>query len=359
MNWECRSTRKDAEMTVIGPGAGVAVALDHPRPLFYSAHLFMKRIVGIVLLALALGVTGRPATRVANEVAVIVNDDVITYKDVMIRSAQAVQLLRSQFANQPSVLEQKIKDLERDALEELVERKLILHEFKTAGYNLPDSIIEDRVKERIRLKYGDRLTLTRSLQEDGVTYASFRERIREDFIITAMRSKNISQEIIISPHKLEKYYAENLEKFKVPDQVKLRMIMLNKPAAGGTARKLAEEILAKLQDGASFGEMAGVYSDGLHKSEGGDYGWIDRKVLRAELTDAAFALQPGQRSQIIEVGDTCYILLVEGVKANHVQTLPEVREEIQQTLETTERERLRKQWMARLKAKSFVLYFPL
>lgn len=318
----------------------------------------MKRIVGIVLLALALGVTGRAATRVANEVAVIVNDDVITYKDVLIRSAQAVQLLQSQFAGQPALLDQKIKEFERDALEELVERKLILHEFKTAGYNLPESIIEDRVKERIRLKYGDRLTLTRSLQEDGLTYANFRERIREDFIITAMRSKNISQEIIISPHKLEKYYAENLDKFKVPDQVKLRMITINKPAAGGTSRKLAEEILLKLQGGAPFSEMAGVYSDGLHKTEGGDYGWIDRKVLRTELTEAAFALQPGQRSPIIEVGETCYLLLVEGVKANHVQTLPEVREQIQQTLETTERERLRKQWMARLKAKSFVLYFP-
>jgi hypothetical protein len=80
--------------------------------------------------------------------------------------------------------------------------------------------------------------------------------------VEAMRSKNISQEIIVSPHKVENYYKANQDKFRVEDQVKLRMIVLNKTSvpSGSDAKKLAEEIATKLKEGAAFSEMAALYS---------------------------------------------------------------------------------------------------
>ncbi len=299
--------------------------------------------------------------RLLNTVVVIVDQEIITLKDVSQYIAPAIEVLMRTYAGQPEVLRQKIEEAQREGIEQLVERKLILHEFERAGYNLPESLVEDRVKERIRERYGgDRAALTRSLQSQGLTYEAFRRRIREDFIIGAMRARNIgSDKIIVSPHKIEKYYAENLDKFRIRDQIKLRAIMLTAGAGRSreSTRALAAEILAKLREGADFAEMARVYSEDTYRPQGGDRGWIERGDLRKELADAAFGLKPGQPSEVIEVGDTFWILLVEDARANQIRTLPEVHDEIFNTLRAEEQSRLNREWIERLKAKSFVRYF--
>ncbi|MBM3884029.1 MAG: hypothetical protein FJ387_30715 [Verrucomicrobia bacterium] len=319
----------------------------------------MKRVWAVLLAGSVCAAPLRAATDLANAVVVIVNDAVITYKDVLRQVGPSLEVLMAQYGSQPAQLEQKIKEARRDAIEQLVERRLILDEFKKAGYNLPDSIIEERVKERIRERYGDRLNLTRTLNEQGMTLQSFRERIREDFIISAMRAKNIAQELIVSPHKIEKYYADNLDKFKVGDRVKLRTITIDEKGKGnpGAGRRIAEEIVRKLDQGTPFAEMAGVYSEDSFRPQGGARGWVEKKELREELAQVAFSLPVGQRSEIIELGQTYFILSVEERQANHTRSLSEVRDEIEKTLIAEEQARLQKQWIERLKDQAFVRYF--
>ena len=82
------------------------------------------------------------------------------------------------------------------------------------------------------------------------------------------------------------------------------MIVLNKTSADDTnTLELAREILAKIKDGATFAEMASVYSQGSQQHQGGDWGWVERSVLRKELADVAFALKPGQVSDVIDTPD--------------------------------------------------------
>jgi beta-lactamase regulating signal transducer with metallopeptidase domain/type II secretory pathway component GspD/PulD (secretin) len=103
------------------------------------------------------------------------------------------------------------------------------------------------------------------------------------------------------------------------EEVKLRMIVLNKPVAGDAAeiRKLAEDIIAKVKGGAAFSEMASVFSEGRQGREGGDWGWVQKYdrdgalVLRKELADVAFSLKPGELSGIIETPEVIYLMLVE------------------------------------------------
>jgi parvulin-like peptidyl-prolyl isomerase len=313
----------------------------------------------MLLLVLAASAAVVGASRPANGLVAIVNESVITWKDLQQYLAPALEVLERTYATQPTVLQQKIQDAQREAVEQLVERKLILHEFQKAGYNLPESIIEDRVKDRIRERYGDRLSLTKSLQAQGMTFEMFKRQLREDFIIAAMRAKNISQETIISPHKIEKFYVENLDKFKVEDSVRLRMIVLNVApgAKPDSVRQLGKEILGKLEEGVGFADMASIYSEGSQRVQGGDWGWVERSVLRKELAEVAFTLKPGQRSGLLETPEAFYIMLVEDIRANHTQTLSEVRQAIEESLLTQERARLTKQWISRLKAKSFVRYF--
>ena len=311
----------------------------------------------LIVSAVAVGLTTR--AELVNGIDAIVHDSIITMEEVQDLTEPYAEDLRRQYADHPDILGQKIADAYKDNLQQLMERQLILHEFETAGYNLPESIIDEQLDEYIKNKYGDRVTLTKTLQQQGITFEKFRQQFRDRFIVEQMRYKNISSEIMISPHKVELYYLDHKDDFKEEDQVKLRMIVLtNAPESDTTqTRKLADEILGRLKDGASFSEMASLYSQGSQKREGGDWGWVEKSVLRKELADVAFSLKPGERSGVIETPGAFYIMLVEDKRTAHVKGLSEVRDEIEKILLTKERARLQQQWIENLKKKTFIREF--
>jgi len=217
-----------------------------------------------------------------------------------------------------------------------------------------DQLVQDRVRER----FGDRVTFIKTLQAQGMTVEQFRRDVRNQFIISQLRAKNVSQAIVISPYKVETYFLAHQNDFKIEDEIKLRMIVLNKtsPADTNTLQR-ANEILAEIKNGATFQEMATVYSEGSQKNQGGDWGWVERSVLRQDLADAAFALKPGQVSGAIDTPESVYLMLVEQTRPAHVKPLDEVRAEIETTLRTQEQARLEKQWIDGLKKKTFIRYF--
>lgn len=291
-------------------------------------------------------------------IAALVNDAIVTYQDVEQLAGNAIELLIAQYRNQPEILRQRIADTRAEATEQLIERQLILSEYKAQGYNIPESIIEDTIQERIKADFRDRVTMMQTLKQQGITYETYRKRVREEIIIKAMRVRNLnSDNIIISPQRILAAYEQNQTNYAVGEQAKLRMIMLSKKDDKGTAKQLAEEILRKLNEGASFREMAKLYSEGNRAAAEGDWGWAERSTLRKELADVAFSLKPGERSGVIELNDSVWIILVEDKRTAHTRPLAEVRDEIERTLKQNEAERLRKKWIARLKDKSFVRYF--
>jgi len=319
----------------------------------------MKIFRLILILALALCPGPRLHADLVDGVLAVINDTVITRQQVEAFVAPAIESLQRENAGQPdAVLQQKLTGVINDGLEQLVERQLILHDFDTEGYRMPDSYLDELVQDRIREAYSDRVTLMKTLQAEGKTFERFREEVRDQAIETFMRSKNVSQEIVISPYKVETYYQAHQDDFKVEDEIKLRMIVLNKTGSTDTnTMNLAREIRDKIKEGASFADMASIYSQDSLRSQGGDRGWVERSVLRAELADAAFALQPGQVSDAIETPDACYLMLVEQTRPSHVKPLNDVRDDIEKNLRTQEQARLEKQWIARLKAKTFILHF--
>ena len=86
-------------------------------------------------------------------------------------------------------------------------------------------------------------------------------------------------------------------------------------------------------------------------------GWVERSVLRKELAEVAFMLKPGQRSGVIETDDFCYLLQLEDVRPAHFKPLSEVREQIERNLQIEERARIEKQWLDKLRKKTFVRYY--
>ena len=317
----------------------------------------MRRFPVILSAVLLAGPLLKLRADPPNGISAVVHDSVITLDEVELAIELSAERLSQQLRNRPELFQSKLSELRSAKLEELLDRQLILHEFKTAGYNLPESIVDELVQEEIRAQFRDRVTATKSLQEQGLTYEKFRQQLRDRFVITALRQKNIASEIIISPHKVETYYQAHKDDFKVEDEVKLRMIVLNKPTEPDQpdARKLAQEIALKLKAGASFEEMSKLYSKRSPRNTNAESFQVSR--LRKELAEPVGKLKAGELSDVIETPDACYLVLVEEAHPAHLKPLGEVRDEIEKDLLSNERARLEKQWVDRLKKKTFFRYF--
>ena len=116
---------------------------------------------------------------------------------------------------------------------------------------------------------------------------------------------------------LQRYYRRNLDLFEIKEQVKAAHILLRVPKDADTEttqkrHDFAEELLQQLQGGANFAQMAKTHSDDKsNAAQGGELGMFGRGVMVGEFEDAAFALRPGQLSEVIQTPFGFHIIKVE------------------------------------------------
>jgi hypothetical protein len=110
----------------------------------------MKFFRFIPILAAAFGFNLPLHAELVDAIKAVVNNGVVTYAEVEEFAAPAAQALQREYAGQLDLFRQKLGDALSDGQEQLVERQLILHDFETEGYRLPDTVVDEMVQERIR-----------------------------------------------------------------------------------------------------------------------------------------------------------------------------------------------------------------
>jgi parvulin-like peptidyl-prolyl isomerase len=298
--------------------------------------------------------------KLSDAIAVIVHTNVVAARDIDNRIMPAVQMLYTQYANNPDELNKRALQLRREAIESLVEEELILQEFADSKLILPENYVEEEVARRIRKSYGDRLSLVKTLKARGLTYDSFYRQIREEVIIQAMYGKNVSSVNLISPQMILDYYQEHQKDFWVDDQVRIRSIVWTKNEQNADeVRKLAAEVLEMIKAGASFEEMASIYSEdqSMKLAKEAHLDWRDRTSMQTKLADAAFSMKPGDVSDLTETDNAIWIIKLEDIKAAHTLGIEEVRSSIESILKEQLQTSLKKNWIERLKKKYLVRYY--
>jgi len=321
--------------------------------------LALLAVWGLSLSSLCAALAAEPEPEIVDGIAAIVNGDVITYSQVRDVSGPREKLLRSQSTGDD--LAAKIKDARRAALQDLIDRQLIIQAFKKENYQIPDHYVEERMHDIIRESFGgDRNTFIRTLEAQNYTLGEFKQMEAERMIVQAMRSRNVKKQVVASPKEVEEYYNKHIAEFSVKEQVKLRMIMIPSKADSGNSasqRAMAEEVLGKLASGAEFDRMAQIYSEDGTRDLGGDWGWIERKTLAASLENVAFNLPVGRISGIIEFSGNYYILKAEEKRGGNTRSLAEVRSEIEKKLIQQEAQNLQERWIASLRSKAYIRTF--
>ena len=309
----------------------------------------------------------------ADGIAAVVNDKVITYVQINQQVAETEKLLRQNY--QGDELFQRVKEAKLNVLRALIERELIIQDFKTAGGFIPETYTTERINDIIRTEYGgDRVAFIKTLYERGVTMQKYKDEIQDNAIIGYMRNKNVIQTVLISPYQIEQYYQQNLRLFQQDEQVKVSTIVLRKSlfpsqrtdkdghqVTYDPQEEIAKEILYKLDTGAEFADLARSYSEAGNKDDGGELGWVTQNgktAIRADLWDPISKLQPGQHTDVIATADGFYyIIQLEDKKKPSMAPLEDVRAQIEQTVINEESQVRQQQWLDSLRAKAFIKMF--
>lgn len=320
----------------------------------------MSKLLAVLVCFASLVFQTAAEVRLSDAVAVVVHTNVITARDIDERVLPSVEMLYSQYANKPEELNKRAMDLRREAIDSLVEQELILQEFKDSKLMLPENYVEHEVKRRIRERYGDRLTMVRTLKSQSLTYDDYYNRVRDEVILQAMTGKYVNSATIVSPQMIVNYYNEHQDSFKVEDQARIRTILLLKDKEHPEAtRELGREILKQIQGGAAFDEMVSVYSEdqAIKGQKDAHLEWRDRMDMQKELADKTFSMKPGEVSDLVETDTAIWIIKLEDLRPAHIRDIEEVRDAIEAEIKTQMRAKLKKEWIERLKKKYLVRYY--
>lgn len=300
----------------------------------------------------------RPA-HLTNGIAAVVEDRIITFDEVRREIALLVPQLQRDSRNEEE-FRTRLRLLEDEVVQSLVDRVLIVSHFEREGYVLPRSYLEQELEDLIRTDFDDdRGRFLRYLQNQGISVRDFRESLRERIIVQYMRGQMQRSESIVSPALMEEFYEEKKHTFYQEEAVHLRIIQLTSLTneSEDVLLQTAEKILSEVEKGTEFKELAERYSQGRRRRDGGDWGWIETNELRDDWREIIAGLEIGEASKPLKSDDVYYILYVQDFREAGIRPIYEVRDEIETILASQMARADQERWLERLRKNAYVRYY--
>jgi len=297
--------------------------------------------------------------RLGNGIAAIAEGEIITVEQLRRELQPIVPRLRVESRNAQEFNE-RLERLSKEVLQNLIDRIIIVKAAEEKGLMIPQSYIDQEYDERIAQDFGgDRGRFLEYLRARGQTPRDYRRDIYRSVVVSVMRQQARKSQSEISPERIEEFYIENKIRFYQPEALHLRQIILSPIAGEGLVplRQTANKVMEELAAGANFGDIARKYSQDDMSRRGGDWGWIERQDIREELSAAAFALEPGEYSQPIEIGETIFILYAEDKREEMIQPIAQVRDIIENVLVGELARETQEEWLEEVRNEAFVRYF--
>ena len=244
-------------------------------------------------------------------------------------------------ASVPAVTDPQYVVLQQNIVDSVVVLKLLDRYGAKNGFTVTDQELSTEYDNLIK-SYPSKADFEKDLADRKIDKPFLDEQMKSQILRDKIYAK-VTEKTIVSDADTRKYYEDNKETlFKVPDQVKVSHILIKfNVAAGETvtdavkaeAKKKIDDVASQLKNGADFTEMATKYSeDTASVPAGGDIGFISAGQTVPEFETAAFALEIGKISDVVETTYGYHILKVTEKKVSYVQTFDEVKDTIKSYL---------------------------
>ncbi|MEZ5936647.1 MAG: peptidylprolyl isomerase [Hyphomonadaceae bacterium] len=242
-------------------------------------------------------------------VAVLVNDEVISYSDVRNRT----RMILLSFGGQPD--DDTINEASRQAVEGLIEEKIQVQEFKKLAKdgNISDQEIDQRIGLLARQNNSTAEAFVAGLQARGVNPQTLRDQVRADIAWTALVRGRFGRQVRVSETRV-KEMMDRLQASLDKPQYRIAEIFLYAPDSESRTNAMtrADTLRRQIQQGASFEQVAQQFSAAPSASAGGDMGWMSPGDMRPEIETAVTKATPPALLPPIETEGGVYLVALLG-----------------------------------------------
>ena len=256
----------------------------------------------LLLLGSTLSLAAAPVgaeTVPLNHIVAIVNDGIIVASEL---DGAVVDIEKQLKTKETAVPPRDV--LTNQVLERLVVEKLQLQIAERTGTTVDDSTLNDKVKE-LANQNGMTLTDFRTvIERDGFDYNEFREDLRKQLLIQQIRRQMISNRIKVNDQEIDNLLATLKASGKGDVEYHLAHILIAIPEAASpeeiqAGERRAQDLLARLRNGADFAETAISESAGQTALEGGDVGWRSIGQMPGLFVEPVKQMEVGDISNLI------------------------------------------------------------
>jgi peptidyl-prolyl cis-trans isomerase C len=215
----------------------------------------------------------------------------------------------------------------------LIDGEVLYQQSQKEGVKVDKQTVNEQIKA-IKKRFPDEAAYKKALKGMDVSEKDIRVQIQRGLAINQLIDTNVRQKITVTENESKKFYDNNPNMFKQPEQAKASHILIKvapdaEESIKNQARKKIETIQKKVRQGEDFGLLAKANSEGPTAKRGGDLGYFGRGQMVKPFEDAAFALKVGEVSKIVETRFGYHLIKLTDKKP--ARTIP--YKEVQQSLE--------------------------
>lgn len=233
-----------------------------------------------------------------------------------------------------------IPDDPNSKLKALITQHLMEQESQKYSDRVEDSDVDRLIQSIEERNHITDQQLREQLQSQGVSYATFRTKIRKQALAMAMFQKEVRDKAVVSDAEIEQFYKEHSDEFTVTEEkYQLAQILIAVPA-GATpdqvsgAEQKAKDVEKLAAKGANFTDLARQYSDDDSKSKGGELGTFKPDELNDDIAAGIKNVKVGDVSKVIKTKYGFHVIKVEEHDVPGTIPLAEVKAQIREKLQT-------------------------
>jgi len=236
-----------------------------------------------------------------------------------------------------------------DSRDQLVTLEVLAQQASAEKISVSPAELDKEVSD-LKTQLGGPQQFQKTLDEAKSNEAEFREDTRRSLLVDKLLDRHVS--VKVTDKQIEAYYKDNPDQFEHPELVRASHILIKVPQGNAdAAHKRAAEILERAKKGEDFAKLAKeVSEDDRTRDQGGDLGLFPLRPT--PVAEAAFKLQPGEISGIVESSYGLHIIKTVARKPAGLAPLDEVKDDVRSMVEDDQREEKEDAYVDQLKKKA-------
>ncbi len=263
----------------------------------------------------------------------VINDTVITRAEL---DQNLTQHQRRLAAMGKTLNAAEKKELKNRVLDDLIARVLLYQESQKSGIEVAASEVNAQL-DQIKKQFDTEDAFKKALSSMNLDETGLKSQLQKELAVRQLVEERFGSKIAVSDKETKQFYDTHPEAFHRPGEVKASHILIKvDPAAEEAQKKEAlektREIQEKIKQGADFAELAKVHSKCPSASKGGDLGSFKRGQMVKPFEDAAFALEPGQVSDIVETRFGYHLIRCTDKKSEKAMDYEKVKDTLKEQM---------------------------